>query len=622
MNSLNKKSIKFYTTDEIYKIVIDNRIKEIPLKRLGIEATHKIMVSNILYKNYNIKIRPYRLYVEEKSYDKCRLPVIKYIIEEIARRKQINNSDSTIKGFIRNSTHFFKWINENNIEFPKNVHEAQLIFQKYVFTLKNYIKSERYVQSECHTYFMLTAKLLKTIFNDKNSIITSGITPITNRKKSTTQKPTNEDITYAFNFYYQLFNQISDFLIEEKQYPFKLKLPNQELWVIPSRYWYKREETILYLKSYDYNTGQILSVKEIQKAYNFKEEKTAYDYRNNFMYKLHDNNINIKSKQRKLIGRLALRAYFMHFLAITGMNDSTAATLTWNNDYKIESEQYSFKNIKYRAHNKVVDFKIQKEFVNGFKKFLQLRDYLLNGHNFEYLFFSFDGKEASLSSKQKSGTFSSYINKDIKNTIDPNLPIITSKQYRVHKVYQVIKKDGVFAAATLAQNLTSTIVSNYITESESSTMEQFTSYFNKLNENIILKKDIGTSTAIGQCKEINKPKTKFENKNFLSNCSNQEGCLFCDKYGVHADETDIRKLYSLKYIINECKYIASKDELFNKVYSPIINRIDNILNEMKKQDKKNQILLNKIKYDVFENESLTPYFEHKLKTLLKLGVLK
>ncbi len=622
MNNLIQKNIKFYTIDEIYTIVLENKIHTIPLKRFGIITKHKVMVSNILYKNYEIKIRPYRLFVEEKSFEKSRIIAATYIIEEVARRKQINNSNSTIKGFIRGLWNFFHWLNDNNIPFPDNINEAQSVFQQYVFTLKNYIKSKRYVQSECHHFFRMTSKLLKEVFNDKNGIISSGIIPITNKNRSSIQKPKDEEMIYVFKFYYQVFHQLTDFLLNEKQYPFEMILPDQKLWVIPSKHWFKREDTRYYLKSYNYETGQIKSVNDIKKEYGFKEEKTAYDYRNSFMYKLHENNIDTKSLARRFLGRVALKAYFMHFLAITGMNDSTAATLSWSDEYQIDKEQQNFKNIKYRANNKLVEFKIQKEFINDFKKFIKLREYLLDGHQYNYLFFSFDGKEATLSSKQTSGTYSSYINTEMRKSLDPNLPTITSKQYRVYKIYQMIKKDGLFAAASVAQNLTSTVVSNYITESDNSTMEQFNTYFEKFNKNLIFTQEEGSDINVGQCKKIDSPKEIVKNSYFDSDCTKYEGCLFCENYGIHADEIDIRKLYSLSFVINECKYISSSHKTFDKVYGPILFRIKIILDEIKQQVPEVKQLLKTIKIDVYENESLSPYFEHKLQTLQELGVLK
>lgn len=625
-NNLKEQPITFYTLDKIYELAINDQLDKINPRRCGIKhnplSGERVIISDLLYKKSYIKRRPFSLYVDTTTYDKDRLVIVRFILDDLARRKQKGNSPATIRGFIRCIISFCRWLTDESINFPATIEESKQLYHMYTFYLKNKIKTEEYSHSHCQALSSNMLQLLEYVFDDCNGFISSGIIPIAFKAPNSTNKVSNEDFIYSFNFFHQLFSQLTDFLLEQKQYPFLLNLPRKNLWVIPSRTWVKNEDTQHYLKSYNYETGQIKSVKEIQKAYGFKEEKTAYDYRNSFMYKLNNNNIDTKSNTRMFLGRIAMKAFFMHFLAITGMNDSTAATLKWNNNYEIEKEQYSFRNIKYRAQNKLVEFKIQKEFVADFKKFIKLREYLLDGNKIDYLFFSGDRKTAKLSPPQIRGTYSSLINKDMINNVDPQLPRITSRELRVNKIYQVIKQNGILAAANLAQNLPSTILSNYIAETTEDTMKQFTEFFNRLNKTIIFKEYEGTNISVGQCKQPNEPHIDLDIGPFDSNCSQSEGCLFCDKYGIHADETDIRKLYSLEYLINECKYIASDNNTFKSVYGNILSRITNIIEFMQEQVPTLKPEIQFVKRDVYENENLAPYFEHKLSTLLELGVLK
>lgn len=622
MISYKKVYVKFYSTEEIYEMEKNNTLKSINLKKVGVSSNANVILSNLLYKKYKIIKKPYHLEVDSKSFDKNRLILVQYILENIALRKQKGNSEATIRRFKKVFYHFINWLDNDKLDFPINKNEARNIFYQYTFYLKSLIKTGDCANSYAHSLFLVVSYMLKDIFDDKEDFITAGISPIVYKQAGKTEKNTEEEISYSFNFYYHLFNQLADFLIEERQYPFLLKLPNKELWIIPSRLWIKTEESKNFLKAYDYNTGQIKSTKEIQEEYNFENEKTAYDYRNSFMYKLHENNINTKTNNRMFLGRVALKAYFMHFLAITGMNDSTAATLTWNDDFNIEKEQQNFRNIKYRAKNKLVEFRIQKEFIKEFNKFIKLRSYLLDGNKFDYLFFSHDRKKAMLSIAQERGTFSSTINSYMRKTIDENLPIINSKQNRVNKIHNVIKSDGLLAAAELAQNLTSTIVSNYLGVSDEETLNEFSNYFEKLNTNVIFKEDKGENIGIGQCSNIDSPNSELKPNSIEVNCKQQEGCLFCDKYGIHADEKDIRKLFSLEYIINESRYLVINQNDFENVYRTILDRINNIINELIKYKPSIRKLVTKVKNEVYEKEELTPYFEKKLQLFYELGILK
>lgn len=85
---------------------------------------------------------------------------------------------------------------------------------------------------------------------------------------------------------------------------------------------------------------------------------------------------------------------------------------------------------------------------------------------------------------------------------------------------------------------------------------------------------------------------------------------------------DIQKLYSLKYVINECKYIAKDENHFTSIYDTVLKRISNIEEEILNTSRLKNSKLKEYELDVFENENLHPYWEHKLNTLISMGVLK
>jgi hypothetical protein len=304
------------------------------------------------------------------------------------------------------------------------------------------------------------------------------------------------------------------------------------------------------------------------------------------------------------------------------MNDSTAASLKWTSDFKLEKNKHKFRNIKYRAGNKIVEFQIQSKFLKDFNKYLLLRDYLLNGKEFDYLFFYGYNKNIYFNNAQKKGTFSSIINGYFKKKIDPNLPIINSKQLRVNKTYQVIKSDGIIAASQLAQSSISTIITSYLGESQKSTDYQFSEYFDTLNKKIFEKSSTEKEIAIGRCKKTNTPDKKFAPIIFQNNCDYNEGCLFCTNFRLHVDKIDLQKLYSLKYVINECKYVAKDENHFISIYGNVLKRIISIEEEIINTSKLSKKDLQKYEKDVFENENLHPYWEYKLNTLINMGVLK
>ena len=78
----------------------------------------------------------------------------------------------------------------------------------------------------------------------------------------------------------------------------------------------------------------------------------------------------------------------------------------------------------------------------------------------------------------------------------------------------------------------------------------------------------------------------------------------------------------MKYVINECKYVAKDENHFLSIYGNVLKRIISIEEEIINTSKLSKKDLEEYEKDVFENENLHPYWEYKLNTLINMGVLK
>lgn len=117
-------------------------------------------------------------------------------------------------------------------------------------------------------------------------------------------------------------------------------------------------------------------------------------------------NKNVNHRYRLELAAKALKAYFFILLDITGMNDSTPSSVKWNDDSFIdEVAEKGLRNIKYRARNKVVVFKIQRIFLESFRTFIKLRRFILNGHECETLFFTGYSEKSTLTENGSTGGF-------------------------------------------------------------------------------------------------------------------------------------------------------------------------------------------------------------------------
>jgi hypothetical protein len=122
--------------------------------------------------------------------------------------------------------------------------------------------------------------------------------------------------------------------------------------------------------------------------------------------------------------------------------------------------------------------------------------------------------------------------------------------------------------------------------------------------------------------DVDMPKPIIEIDGISIDCKQPEGCLFCEKYGCHSDEIDLRKLFSLEYIIEETRSLAKNNDHFLSVFQPVLLRINIIVDDIRNTKNISKSLIEKIKIDVFENENLHPYWEHKLALLIDIGLIK
>ncbi len=541
--------------------------------------------------------------VTRKKMIKWRQKVAQFIIDDIVLKYQMGRSYGTIEVFIQQIFYFIDWIDSNNLELNNNIQTAKIAFQQYTIFLRSKIRNGSLAIRTAHIKHIAVYKLLNSIYEDKENVIAAGIQLIKKVRSNTIGKSHLKDQQYHYNFYYNFFHQVTNFLLENKPYPLKLHLPSNDIWFLPTRRTFFNDVKE-YPMAFNYLDGTVREEVEIKELFNLEFLKEAIDRRNHFLQLLEENN-KYYSDYRFKLGSMALKAFYILFLTNTGMNDSTAASLKWETNSE-KKEQHNFKNIKYRAGNKPVEFQIKKKFSKNFTKFLLLREYLLNKNEFNYLFFHGYDKNIRFNNTQKLGTFSSIINRYFKENIDTNLPTINSKQLRVNKTHQVIKSDGIIAASQLAQSSISTIISSYLGESQESADSQFLEYFNTLNKKIFEKSSTEKEIAIGRCKKINTPDKKFTPIIFQNNCDYNEGCLFCKNFGLHIDKIDLQKLYSLKYVINECKYVAKDENHFISIYGNVLKRIISIEEEIINTSKLLKKDLEEYEKDVFENENLHP----------------
>lgn len=581
MNSIQSVSIMYLSAESLVNIYRDG--KKPDYKRVGLVIEDvKFPLCRFVYERVVFYLgRTPSIFIENNSYNQDKKIIVDWFIENIINSYLLmGKSSSHLKIYFSETVAFLKWIEDTEDEFPLSISAAKKCFEKYTFFLKSSVRASKFQTRRAQIIQSIVLKLLKYTANDESNFIALNIPLFTSNFNSLgTPASTKEDQKKAFQFYSIIFREISKFLLSEK----------------------KSLLTFVWLgtKYYLHSTSNMRWI-EVD-SNNINSEGHHYD--------------------APALASFCIKAYYMYFLSITGMNASVAGGLEWENNFLIEKKSYTFRGIKYRAGNKIVEYNIEKKFAQDFILFTKIRTIALDGNKNKYLFF--DGYRKMIKQRIKflSGSMPLFINSLMKTKVSKELPIINARQMRVNKMRHLLKTKDIKTASIMGQSSISTIIRHYTGDSEETSSIQLTNFFTSLNENIFNNNTEAQEISIGRCRKKFMPNTEVELKGIKIDCSQPEGCLFCAHYCFVPDDTDIRKLHSAVYVINESRVIAKNDDHFNEVFKPILERINTIFIIASINNNEIENLISAIKEDVFKRENLHPYWEHKLNLLVQLGVL-
>lgn len=425
-----------------------------------------------------------------------------------------------------------------------------------------------------------------------------------------------------------LFAGLTSFVLDAKPYPYALTVPQylnypgNILWIFPTTSWFMSPQMLLDRKcrsGFNYSEGRLFTLQELQAirgtALSVNAGKSII---RKAKLQLQMANSDLQHGQRLHIGMIALNAFILLFLAQTGMNWAQVVSLTWKDNYDVSTTHQSFRTIKWRAGNMEVAFELPVAFMPNFKRYLELRKYLLCGQPCDWLFFKKGGNGIENPVEIKNAGANNIY--QTLRRIDPHLPAVTSRQWRAAKSDWLIRNTDPSTAALVLQNSEKTVLASYAAGSETSHLDELSSFLDSVSETVVNKGQIiegGISRAVGYCSSYGTPHKITEQTLVQPDCRGPEGCLFCDKFKVHADEIDTRKLVSCRYCLRVVEPLAGNNERTN-ILAPIFNRIEDILAEVSRRDK---ALALRVTKEVEEDGELDPYWARKLEMLMELGLV-
>jgi hypothetical protein len=448
-----------------------------------------------------------------------------------------------------------------------------------------------------------------------------------NHRQEGTSPPSELDTGKAIALCETLFKGVAEFLLEQAPYPHRLPMPaylpwaKEGLWIFPALQWCMAPAALAQRGpggrgswAYDYANGRLTPLENLN-GYG----KAVQALRKAGVQIARANN-DPHDLRRRLLGlRVACNAFLLLFVAHTGMNWSQLRDLPWNDTYEVGVERQGFRGVKWRAGGRDVFFEIPQKFMSSFRLYLKLRDYLLNGTACNLLFFT-QGTNGNQPPSQVdyglNGVFAML------RRIDPELRDITPSQWRAAKSDWLIKTTDVATTALILQNSEDTVLAAYAAGSPTSHVEEMGNYLAQVSATLIRQKrdglEQGVEKVVGACSAQGKPHPVSGPVPVQPDCRDPEGCLFCDKHSVCADELDTRKLLSYQYVIGKTSHIFSNSPAFEKIIGQVLARIHQILVQIALTD---EPMVNRLRSEVLEEGALHPYWADQMEDYRQLGVV-
>lgn len=563
---------------------------------------------------------------------------IEQFVHYLVERLQEGRSPNTLKSIVGQFKTYVDWCDIHHVDAfdsEKSYVESVRHYTEYAIER---IRRKKLKINTAAAMQLVIFSVGKAVYGDDYGDLYQGIRKIKKSIRFTqiTQKPDEVSARESLTLYTEAFDQISQFILTRGSYPHKLDLSVGEFWCFPNSIPIAGPSTISKkyglkekFKAYCYKTGSLRTVDEILQSLTKPEENGEYRALQIWQAAqdlVASSNVDYYNSRRVQLAILAAHCFTMLFFANTAMNLAVAAGLPiCDSEIDISKSDVEFRNVKYRAKGREVSFFISRVLIPRFNKYLELRQYILEALDevdFDFLFFSVSRSKP----RQLKRNFSTDFHIKI-NTAFGHEAKITTRMWRAHKSDWLTKNRDLDTAALILQNSPETLVRHYLEGSDSDQSSEVSGFFDSYIDSLIITSSVNsTPISTGQCVELNEPGSILDKELKIEpNCKTPEGCLLCDKYRIHADLIDYRKLLSCQYVLGLMRAHASDTDHFYELFGVTLKRLEGLIEVLKQALKRDQAIdedeVQKVESDVYDEEILDPYWLRKLSLIEDLEVV-
>jgi len=573
-----------------------------------------------------------------------RFSLIKKAIEYAGEHAK-KNSQSTVWAILKHVLTFLQfYFGQSDLDFSDSDNRTHYeeAARRYSAILKT---DKTKLASNNHRLTTAVYRFAEFLFDGVDLIVFDyDIISHTNQNKNSTKPLLRDEIDLALALRTDIFNGVCDLLLNNKSLPFPLKVPeecgeiNNTIWlgyspwsgvsIFPRASDFERRQINEW---FNRESGVLLTKSQFFELTNHLTEKRRQDRWGNIQRNLKTANSECTNLKESLATYAGL-CFLELLLGMTGLNQQPALDLPWYGGYFIQKAKQGHKtiallntvdqvkaeaanapdvylrSIKNRKTYQPVDLTITNRFLPFFKQYLKLRHYILQGQDDARLF-PFSSKKINRIRETLNKTF-------------PKIPKLTAQNIRATVSDRILSStNDPQVAAQILHNAPKTVIKHYAAGTQKGHIQGMGGFFNAVGNQVKLTRKAGkheVPTAVGSCKNGGTNPDGLPGSPIESNCTQQEGCFFCKHFSIHTDEIDIRKLLSVLFYIQTSATRAQNTDFFNQTFGLVIKRIKDLLKQIEALSAKKKALISRIKYEVFEEDTLDDYWLNKLNRLDKL----
>lgn len=586
--------------------------------------------------------------VDLSSLDHARIPVVQGVIEHL---RAIGN-DATADSSFQHINQFIDWIDaqEQSCAFDDlaAIKKAYGDYSQHLLHRMNIsgINGQPLKQGTASRYQM-GAREVVMLVSGLSEPEAKGLATYIPRKDGqaghVNLKLPNSDVqARTFSVLVMFIDEAHRLLVQGGAFPLRLVSPSGD-----SIYLYSDRVGTEKAKSADFSLLPFLARSpafptwaEVKSHFDFVGDSASTKVKNAIYGKARKrycrNNDDMRSDLRQRIGAHAITAGMLAFIAATSCNLSVAQNLEVDTLEIVPTSQGNrFSGTKGRANGKTVYPEFGAQFSPVFKKYLELRKWVLSGAESPLVFPLFNELYGFVSvGSNQIKALSKLLTKAL-----PNTGWVTPTQWRKNVSYQYVRLssgDMALAAEKLG-NTEATLRQSYSRPALEDFAAEMTVFFESMHQaaidrtrsveripvRIVDVKRPEATTGIGSCEKAAETDPKraqgFTAQAPAPACGDPETCLFCEFYAVHADEQDIRRLLSLRYLIQAIRHKQPVDHWQSK-FGPSLHRIDEVLSAMQDADGSIEATINRV-CDEVESGALDAFWSIHFDTLVTVGAV-